>query len=130
MLSRGDAPKAITWLALASGVAAVALLLVLAWPPVSWTLALLVAWTALPPWLFHQARHIAARAGPLGAALRWLAPIALPAGVAWTAAHALADGTDALPIATVAAPLAQLAIALPFLLNAASDTRPEKLARG
>ena len=128
--NRDDAPQAIAWLALASGIAAEALLLVLAWPPASWALVLLVAWTALPPWLFYQARRIAARAGPLGAALRCLAPLALPGAAAWTAVHALADGTDALPVATVAAPLAQMAIALPFLLNAASDTRQEKLAGG
>lgn len=110
-------------LALGSGLGAVALVTWNAWPPLGWAFAALIAWVAFPAWLFLRSRHIASHPGALGACFNLLAPGALLGGVAILFWHTLMGNAHEFPLAVITVPLAQLAVALPFVLNASTDTK-------
>ena len=94
-----------------------------AWPPLGWAFVALVAWAAFPPWLFLMPRHIAWCPSTLGICFSLLVPVALLGGMAILLWHTLARDAHEFPPAVVAVPLAQLAVVLPFALNASTDTQ-------
>ena len=110
-------------LAAGSGLVAVALVTWNAWPPSSWAFLALIAWAAFPAWLFHASSRIALRESAIGVLFSVLAPSALVGGVVLLAWHTLTRGRFEFPVAVVAMPLGQLAIALPFVLNTSTDTK-------
>ena len=63
------------------------------------------------------------RESAIGVLFSVLAPGALLGGVALLAWHTLTRGRFEFPLAVVAVPLGQLAIALPFVLNTSTDTK-------
>ena len=90
----------------------------------------LIAWAAFPAWLFHASSRIALRESAIGVFFSVLAPSALVGGVALLAWHTLTRGRFEFPLALVAVPLGQLAIALPFVLNTSTDTKLRAGAAG
>lgn len=63
------------------------------------------------------------RESAIGVLFSVLAPSALVGGVVLLAWHTLTRGRFEVPVAVVAMPLGQLAIALPFVLNTSTDTK-------
>ena len=117
-------------LAVGSGLAAVALVGWNAWPPSGWAFVALIAWAAFPAWLFHASSRVALRESAIGVLFSVLAPSALLGGIVLLAWHTLTRGRFEFPLAVVAVPLGQLAIALPFVLNTSTDTKLKASAAG
>ena len=112
---------AVTALAGCTGLGNLVLLAVESWPFNSWAIGVFALWIALPAWLFHMTARVADRGDVLALPYMVIAPLALIGGLVSVAHGVWARGGDALPMAFIGAPLAQLAVVMPFLLMTGTD---------
>lgn len=117
---------AIGALALASVATSLALLAGRTWPFTSWSVVVFAAWIALPAWLFHVTAPVALPRGALGRTFAALAPLALVGGCAAIGYAAWREHDDPLPLAFIAVPAVQLAVAMPFFLFTGTDKRQDR----
>ena len=111
----------VTALALCTGLGNLVLLAVESWPFTNWATGVFALWIALPAWLFHMTARVADRGDVLALPYMVIAPLALIGGLVSVAHGVWARGGDALPMAFIGAPLAQLAVVMPFLLMTGTD---------
>ena len=111
----------VTALALCTGLTNLVLLAVESWPFTSWAIGVFALWIALPAWLFHMTARVADRGDVLALPYMVIAPLALIGGLVSVAHGVWARGGDALAMAFIGAPLAQLAVVVPFLLMTGTD---------
>ncbi|MDE0349097.1 MAG: hypothetical protein OXM56_05265 [Gammaproteobacteria bacterium] len=114
---------AIGVLALASVGTSLALLAGRTWPFTSWSVLVFAAWIVFPAWLFHVTAPVALPRGALGRTFAALAPLALVGGCAAIGYAAWRQEDDPLPLAFIAVPAVQLAVAMPFFLFTGTDKR-------
>ncbi len=120
---------AVTALAGCTGLGSLVLLAVESWPFTSWAIGVFALWIALPAWLFHMTARVAERGDALALPYVVVAPLALIGGLVSVAHGVWTRGGDALPMAFIGAPLAQMVAVVPFLLMTGTDKRRDGVSQ-